>query len=191
MEIIETEDVKKIAIGEADEKTCAEEWEKLVRKNYETNGGFDYFNYVDLSKSYANILAESNIVKASILKLIALNLEVGICFVEPDEIFIVDNDLIDDLRNRGYKIDTTNKIKYRQSIEAALKKAENFVTRLKMKANEINEMMKDKGEAKRASFEEIMANLSFILGFPVPDDITLCRFNEYKKIIDQKNKQSA
>jgi hypothetical protein len=45
------------------------------------------------------------------------------------------------------------------------------------------------GRSSPASFEEIMAGLSLALKFAVPEDIKLSRFNEYKKIISERNQK--
>lgn len=139
-------------------------------------------------QSYGHYLADYNLVKASLLKLVALNLEVGIV-IGHNEMFIQDDDLISDLRAKGYKINTTDKNTYCESISNAMHRAEHLVTRMKMKANEINEMMKDSGGSQVVSFEEIIANLSFMLGFELPDNLTLARYNEYKKILKERNKR--
>lgn len=60
---------------------------------------------------------------------------------------------------------------------------------MKMKSNEISDMIGRDGGSKGATFEEIMAGLSLALKFAVPEDIKLSRFNEYKKIISERNQK--
>jgi len=51
-----------------------------------------------------------------------------------------------------------------------------------------SEVANFKGESENAiTFEELMATLCVQLGFTVPDDITLARYNEYKKIIKKRS----
>jgi len=187
LEIVNTLDFKRLIVsGEADELACAKQWDLIIQKNYQTNGGHDYLNFVDSMKSYGHFLSEYNLIKATLLKLISLNLEVGIV-IGMNEVFIQDDELIADLRNRGYRIDTTDKNTFCDSLNKAMQRSEHLVTRMKMKANEINEMMKDNGGSQAVSFEEIIANLSFMLGFELPDTLTLARYNEYKKILKERN----
>lgn len=167
-------DLKKlISSGKASEKQLSKAWEAIIRKNYEVNGGFDYINYCDLVEGYAQLLAEYNYVRCTLIQLM----------------FMVDDSYIDELSKRGYNIDTSNSIAYAKSINSALTRSENIVTRLTMKANEINGLIEEHGGSKPASFEEIMAGLSMSLKFSVPEEITLARFNEYKKIISERNQK--
>lgn len=167
-------DLKKLLIkGKASEKELSEQWEKIIRRNYEVNGGFDYINYCDLIEGYARILAEYNVVRSLLIQLM----------------FVVDDNYIAELEEKGYKIDTSNTIAYAESINRAFTRSENLITRLTMKSNEISEMIAEQGGSKAASFEEIMAGLSLSLKFAVSEDITLARFNEYKKIINERNQK--
>lgn len=52
-----------------------------------------------------------------------------------------------------------------------------------------NELIKfnETGSNNKDTFETTMANLCSGLGFTVSDDITLARYNEYRKIIIRKN----
>jgi hypothetical protein len=144
-------------------------WEKIVQKNYEVNGGFDYLNYKDTLQAYGRLVAEYNLIRCYLIKLV----------------FMVDNDYIAFLGDRGYKIKTTNSIEYAESINACLIRSENLITRMTMKANELKQyIMESSGDL--TTFEGIMAGLSMSLGFEIKDDITLLRFNEYKKLINKK-----
>ena len=165
-------DLKKLIVkGKASESELNEAWEFLIRKNYQVNGGFDYINYVDLVQGYNQIMAEYNVIRCTLIQLM----------------FCVDDNYISELKDKGYRIDTTNSITYIESINAALRRSENLITRLKMKSNEIQDMMGKQGGERASSFEEIMAGLSLALKFAVPEDLKLSRFNEYKKIINERN----
>lgn len=174
LEIAASLDFKRLILkGKAKESELMEAWELIIRKNYEVNGGFDYINYCDLIDGYNSLLSDYNYVRATLIQLM----------------FVVDDNYIEELRNKGYKIDTSDSIKYAESIAAALRRSENLITRLKMKSNEISEMIGRDGGSSPASFEEIMAGLSLALKFAVPEDIKLSRFNEYKKIITERNQK--
>lgn len=138
---------------------------------------------------YGQLMAEYNITKASILKLIVINLEVGIVFIEGNKVFVRDDELIEELKSNGYKIDITDALKYAESLNNALRRCDNLISRLKMKSNEINKMMSDRdGGSEQPTFDSIMAFL--YSQFPhVPEDITLSRYNELVKILKERNKQ--
>lgn len=161
---------KVVSAGQADFKQCQDEWEKIVARNYEENGGFDYLNYIDLTKGLASLMAEYNLTKAQLLKL---------CFA-------VDDELIEDLKNRGYKIDTSGNRAFAESLANALNRCENLVSRMKMKYSELNMMIDENGGSKPISFDETIAMMSFQIGFEIKDDITLSRFNGYRKILKER-----
>jgi hypothetical protein len=170
LEIASSNDYQRLVIsGKATDQECLQAWEKIVQKNYEVNGGFDYLNYKDTLRAYGRLVAEYNLIRCYLIKLV----------------FMVDNDYIAFLDERGYKIKTTNSIEYAESINACLIRSENLITRITMKANELKEYIKE-SSGDVTTFEGIMAGLSMSLGFQIKDDITLLRFNEYKKLINKK-----
>lgn len=158
--------------GECEQEELLEQWELIVKENSKASGDRKYESYFQLSKSYAQLVATYLIVKSSLLHLIILP---------------ADMELVNDLRKRGYKIDSEH---YMQSIEACLIKVDNLVTRARMKQKEIESQFITSDRTKPGSFEEIMANLSVGLGFIVPDTLTLASYNEYKKILKAKARAS-
>lgn len=176
MEIITSHDFTKLIVsGKADKEVLTAQWEKIIAKNYEVNGGFDYLNYIDIAKSFAFLLAEQNLVKAQLFTLL----------------FEVDDKVIEELKLRGYKISLENRTEFNKSIMAALKRTNNLNSRMKMKANELHEMISDEDGKEQATFEQVMAALSFQVGFALPEDITLSRYNEYRKIINERNSRKS
>ncbi len=166
--------------GMATKEGLIEQWEKIVRQNSIQNGDRGYDSYFQLLKSYGELVASYIISKTSLLKLAIAPLA-------------LDYELVDDLKKRGFKIDVANYSedfdKYLASIESNLRKVDNLVTKARMKEKEITKQFEtaDKG-GKVYGFEEIMANLHTSLGFVVPDNVTLARYNEYKKIVAAKIK---
>ncbi len=158
--------------GKANDKVLFEKWEELVRENYKLNGGFDYLNYCDVIEGYNHLIADYNVVKCTLIELM----------------FFVDDNYIKELREKGYNIDTTDSLAYVKSINSAMHRSDNLITRMKMKANEIEGMIPKEGK-KAATFEEIMAGLTVCLEFDLPEDLKLARFNEYKKIINERNQK--
>jgi hypothetical protein len=171
--IAQTMDLKGLLIkGKASEKELFEKWEELVRENYKLNGGFDYLNYCDVIEGYNYLIAEYNVVKCTLIQLM----------------FFVDDNYISELNEKGYRIDTKDSLSYVQSINAAMRKSDGLITRMKMKSNEIAGMLPKDGQ-KAATFEEIMAGLTICLEFDLPEGLKLARFNEYKKIINERNQK--
>lgn len=149
-------------------------FEQIVKTNGETNGSYQYMSYFNLVKSYSHLIAEYTIVKASVLKLAV----------------VMDWEFIQDIRKRGYKIDLTNSETYAKSLTAALRRVSNLITKAKMKAREIEMTLQDKkGGGRPDSFEALLANLSFQVGFQIPDFITLAGYNEYCRIVKERQAQ--
>jgi len=163
-----------ITSGRADQTECYQAWEEIVKRNNEANNSYQFSAYFDSAQGYAKLIADYNTIKACLFCLL----------------FEIDNDLISFLKEKGYHIDveSNSRTKYEESIHAAMRRSDNLITKIRMKQNELA-MMADKGSGQNAGFEEIIANLSFMLGFTVNDDITLARYNEYRKIIKKKHDQ--
>lgn len=106
---------------------------------------------------------------------------------------VVDNPIIEFLKESGYHIDTSNQEKFEQSIKKALAKSDNLNSKLKMQLNQINNFneglltKRKEYEQNSGMLEERLANLSYELGFSEKDDITLAKYNEYVKIINKQN----
>lgn len=147
-------------------------WEEIMKRNGEQNGSFRYSEYLENHKSYAELNNEYILTKALLIKL---------CFV-------VDFECIQSLRELGYKINTENSAKYEESLTRALRKSENLITKINMRKNQIESVANEKGDD--FGFEEVMASLISSLGFEVSSDITLARYNEYKKIIKKKHERN-
>lgn len=175
MQIADTGNVLLVAIGKARPEKCAEAWEEIVRRNAEENGSYEYQNYMDNLREYYRLIAEHTLVKASLLKLT----------------YKVDPQLARYLTSRGYVIrlgkqKASDSEAYANSIRSAISKSDNLVTKIKMKQKEMTSTTNLKGQVK--SFESVMGNLIALLGFEVSANITLARYNEYKKFIKQKYK---
>jgi len=174
LEITESGDYQKLVIeGSVTGAECAAQWEKIIQKNYETNGGFDYINYKDTLQSYGRLVAEYNLIRCYLVKLI----------------FMVDDDYIAFLGERGYRIDKSSNQAYIDTINACLIRSENLITRMTMKANELKSYIPE-SKGSVTSFDGIIASLSLCLGYEVSDNISLLRFNEYKKLINEKNSKA-
>lgn len=175
-EIAETNELEKLFIsGKFSVEETEENWEILIGRNSFENGSNQYSSYRQANKDHKQFISEYILVKAMLTKLL----------------FIIDDECIDFLRKRGYKIDKTNSEKYAESLYLAQRRSKNLITKTKMKQNEILGFTKGESTAPAQNFEEIMANLISGLGVQVSDDITLARYNAYKNIIKNKVKAAT
>lgn len=156
----------------ASQEECFIAWENIIRRNGEVNGDMSYSQFFNKTASYAKLLDDYQLIKAILIRLH----------------FVIDDGYIAFLRNKGYKINLTSGTEYRNSLMSSMRRCENILTKLAMRTNELVAIEKE-AEKKSVSIEQILASISAGLGFEVKDDLTLARYNEYKKIIVAKNKQ--
>lgn len=159
-------------LGIAPQEKLIKQWELIIQANSKASGDFTYDSYLQLVKSYHQLVSNYTMVKLGLYKIA----------------FVIDYEVVIDLRARGFKISLNDSASYAASIQAGLRKVDSFITRANMKRNEIEAANKEGIATKPVLFEEVLANLCAGLGFNVDDNVTLARFNEYKKIIRNKNK---
>jgi hypothetical protein len=152
-----------------------EAWEEIVRRNCIANEVHEYQTYLNALRSHALLVNQYIADKAHINKLMLPVLGGGKINVGSLEY----------LRNKGYVIDTTTKESYIASLKGALRKRENLMTRINMKKKEIERiaLQQKGGKGEDRSVEQLLAALSFQIGFPIAEDVTLARFNEYSRIV--------
>lgn len=178
MQIAESKDLNLLTIeGKPDAETLIESWEQIVKRNSEVNNSLEYARVVGGIRSYTKLILEYNLLKSASLALAIRDKDVGLSDRQKE--------ILQYLRSKGHKVDTTSNEAYEESLVLLSKKADAITTRLRMKENELLIMVNDKGE--RSNFEETMATLCANLGFTVPDSVTLARYNEYMKVIKKKN----
>jgi hypothetical protein len=149
-------------------QACMDAWELIVKNNSETR----YKNYVTDLKVLNSLIEDYVVIKGLLLKLCA----------------IVDDDDIAFLAKKGYKIDTSGKKAYAESIKRAMRKSDNLTNRANLKRNEIMRQFEASGDEKPETFDVVMADLIMGLEFNVDDNITLARYNELKKLVKEKLK---
>jgi glutaredoxin 2 len=152
-----------------------EAWEEIISRNCAVNEIHDYKVYLEAMRSQAVISNEYMCIKAHLIKL-SLPVFAG---------SKIDMNSVEYLEKKGYKINLDSKEAYIESLRAALKKKENLLTRINMKTKEIERMLIQNQGAKNGekSIEELLASLSFHIGFSIPGDVTLARFNEYTRML--------
>jgi hypothetical protein len=185
MEICNTANYMLVAKNKfATEKRCIEIWEEIVQRNAEVNGNYTYMNWFRASREYYKLISEHALVKAILQKF---------SFTKTFKRFVgptTDKDkvLVAVLGQRGYVLDFRSSEQFAESIYANMLKSQNLVTKITMKRNEINGFVSSNGAVQ--GFEEVMADLIASLNVNVDDNITLARYNEYKKVIKLRHKQS-
>jgi len=158
-------------LGEGTQEDLVEAWENIVKENSAQTGSYNYQDYLENLKQVGSLSSDSILIRAHLLRL---------CFV-------VSDDSIQFLKEKGYNILTTGAYAYQESIEAALRKASNLSTKITMKINEMNNIE----VGKEVGLEELLAGVSVALGFAIADDITLARFNEYQKILKKRSNEHS
>ena len=161
-----------IKSGIATASACLFQWEKIIQDNEKARGNQEYTAFLKLYKAYNRLLNEFNAVKSHLLIL---------CYM-------IDYEAVRYCRSKGYAISLDNSAAYADSIAKAMRKSDNLITKLTLKKNELLKMQRGEGGGKMQSFESLMANMSFELGYTLPDNITLARFNEYVKIMERQHK---
>ena len=150
-------------------------WEALVNKNGHggTKSTLDY--YRSLEESYGLMLSDYTALKATLTKLM-------IRYNEDDAAFMASK--------RCKLAPFKNSQQYHESLSLANKKIENIATHMRMNRKELAKFKNENAAVDLPTFEQLIANLSIHLPFEIKDDITLIRYNEYKKLIQDKHKKS-
>ena len=156
--------------GNPSKEESVEVWETIVKENSKHSGDLQYDSYFTLIQAYYQFVCEYTLVRNMLLKLST----------------VIDYEFVEACRARGYPINLKDSVSYEKSIAAALRRTANLITRARMKQSEIEREFGGKPQ-KSYGFEETMANLTMALGFVVPDNVTLARYNEYKKMIKSRN----
>lgn len=158
-----------IISGRHNEKELSEAWEQIVKLNADANQDANYDLYLDNVKMYGFYIEEYNYVKAMLLCLR----------------YFVDSNYIAELKSLGYKIDTSGSKAYLESLIACERRSDNLLTKIESKYKEIKSSSKKDGE-EAPTLGSLIAQVSFGVGFNIPETVGLAQFNEYKKLIKEK-----
>lgn len=159
-----------IKYGKADNQTLQDCWERLVKRNNEETGNFNYFIYKEGLEVYHNLLRVYHKVKTCLLKLSIR----------------CDYKVIGMLAAEGYVIDKRVS-HYDESLYLASRKSDNLITKIQSKRKELAEFEKKDGGVPM-TFEKALAKVSFGAKYQVQRDVTLSGYNELVKEI--KNAKS-
>lgn len=173
IEIAQTKELHKLIVeGSAEIEELQEQWEEIIKLNANANNDFTLDQYSQSVKSYGILLRNHILIKIAITKLK----------------FRVDEDDINFLKSHRIKIDQSTATSYNKTLEMAERKSDNLVTRMNMELTKVQNLIAEKMEeqGKGPNMEELLAQVSVGIGFQVMDDITLARYNEYKKVISRR-----
>lgn len=163
-----------IKSGKPTSEQLVDRWEEIVKENSRHSEGDQYDAYFSLYKGYNEIIAGHTVI-STCLELLWWK---------------VDFNIIGEVRERGYPIDTTSSKAYRKSLESAIRKSSNLKTKAEMKRKEIERRFSGK-EQKTSGYWEIIGNLELGLERSVtdsPETFTLAKYNELKKGVNERRK---
>lgn len=160
-----------IVSGEFNDKELEKHFEEITKRNAQQNNDFAYQAYYNNIKTYGQLIEEYELVKLELSKLK----------------IVIDDDSIGFLKDKGYRIDINGTAtRYAQTIQAAEARSNSILTKIQMKANELKLEAEKADKNKSEGIEEVLAGMSTVLGWNIPSDITLARFNKYRKIVKDK-----
>lgn len=154
----------------ATDEQCAEAWEQVVKDNAKATGSFNFDEYFKLECDYATLLKDYLTIKAVLLKLQ----------------LVEDKKEIEWLKQKGYKFNYgRSKELYVQQIENAISKSDAIITRLIMKQNQITGLLEENqaDNVEPPTLEKLLARISKYVGYHVPRNILLARYNEFNEMI--------
>lgn len=156
--------------GDGNAGQAFDAWETIIRRNSRINGTAEFDSYLNELKGYGQYMSDFNTIKAMLHVLL----------------FQVDNNYIEYLKTRGYYINTSGAQAYEKSLYNCIQQSENIKSKIRSKMKALEKRSAEAGPP--TSFEEIMASLCAALGFNVPDDLKLARYNQYLKLLKDRNK---
>jgi hypothetical protein len=166
-----------IISGDHSKNDLVERWEQIIHENGTKNGDRHFQIYFQLLKAYSELIAEHTIV-ACYLTLMT---------------FDINFEWINEVRNRGYSIDTTTSESYAKTLLAAKRKVTNLNTRAEMKRKEIERTYPPSKEGEELTYEEVVGKLELALGEVKilvvidPEKLTLAKYNILKEGIKKKH----
>ena len=158
--------------GQADADIAYDKYEAIIRKNGQMNGTLEFESYLTNYTALAKYMADYNAIKAALGVLL----------------YFVDNAYIAFLNKKGYRINTDTASGYAKSLVAAGRKADNLQSKIASKIKEMERKGVQNSGGPR-TFDDVMAELTASIGFNVPEEVTLARYNGYMKVIKDRNKK--
>ncbi len=172
-----------ILSGEHTAEELADAWEAIVKENSTKSGDRQYEHYFELIQDYTALIAKQTVV-ISCLDLLS------ICTMDFTRLARM-LDVLETVREHGYKIETGDLMKFAKGIAYCKKKATNLITQLERKKKEIERQYPVKDPDKsRVNYQEILGHLEVALDRTVMDgeNITLAKYNVLRQSVEAKRK---
>lgn len=168
-----------IVSGKPSNEELSEAWESIIAENGKVSNDNQYNIYQNLIQDYALLIAQQTVVSACLEMLW----------------WKVDFDLIEEVRSRGYKIDTATALTYKNSLESGKHKCSNLITKAESKRKDIERQFgaKDDKQRKEHTYDEVIGFLELALDRTIMDaeTLTLAKYNILKKGAEQRHKSKT
>lgn len=189
IDIANSGDVSKLVkSGQIDTEKCLEAWEELIKRQEKEIGSNHLSSYISLLKAYLIYANDHEVIRATLILIYHINRQEIAKDGELVWVNLIDWKYIIWLKSKGHVIDMTSFESMTQSVNAALHKNENLITKAVSKRKELEKMLEGKGDSKPLEFVDVMAQLNFAWPNPVSDDISLAGYNSYQKILKARQK---
>jgi len=168
-----------IISGNPTDQELSDQWEKIIQENGKHTNDHKYDIYQELVYDYGLLIAQHTVVSVCLEMLFVGNMANRI-----------DPEIIKEVRERGYKIDTTPTA-FEKSLQSAKSKCKNLITKAESKRKDIERQFKDKGDKKEHTYDEIIGFLELALDRTVMDSetLTLAKYNVLKRGAEQRHEQ--
>lgn len=163
-----------IVSGKPTSEELAEAWENIISENGKHTSDRSYDIYQSLIYDYGLLIAQHTVVSVCLEMLTHK----------------IDFDILEEVRERGYVIETTP-LAFERTLKSAKSKCKNLITKAESKRKEIERQFgKSDSEAKQSSYDEIIGYLELALDRTVMDaeTITLAKYNVLKKGAEIKHR---
>lgn len=151
-------------------RTLVTLWEGIVKRNAEENNNLTYDYYHTLEENYCLLLVDYVSIKATISKLV-------IRYDEDDYNFLIE---------KGYRLPKfSTGLEFAEVLERASKKCEDLITKIKMNRLELGKL-EIEGDAQPKTLQRLLSMVDVDLPFELREDITLAKYNEYKKRVKER-----
>lgn len=171
-----------IISGRPTQEELIDRWEEIIQKNGEENHDSKYEVYSSLIRVYAEFIARHTV----------LSILLEILFYK------VDFKHIEEVRSRGYVINTESDQAYEESLKKSTRKVSDLNTKAEMRRKELERQFPAKKEGSKVpSYEEIVSQLELSLGAAKilmvidRETLTLAKYNILKAGIRARNESTA
>jgi len=169
LEIAETGNMELMG-GKPNERNAA--WEEIVKRNGASQGSTLYTSYKEEIKGLNQLLVDYHCIKAALTKLVVVG----------------DYEKFKWLKKKGYKFDTSSVAAYRKSLVENMNISNNMATRIQMKRAAMLKLIEQNQGSDKMGLQEMLAEVGSEIGFDLPDDIKLAKYNSYRDKIKAKRK---